>query len=114
MACARKKRLSGHFHDRRVRIHAVVCHSIDLPEGAKASAHHLASWKFAEPKTWLTPQMLLGEVRDDIDNLHVPPRPLSYRHARQGSCSHSHKIGIFRLGIQAAQRGVRRGRPRGY
>lgn len=45
----------------------------DLPEGARASAHHLASWKFAEPKTWLTPEMLLGEVRDDIDNLNGRP-----------------------------------------
>ncbi|MFB7556119.1 NADAR family protein [Streptomyces brevispora] len=45
----------------------------DLPEGAKASAHHLASWKFAEPKSWLTPEMLLGEVRDDIDNLNGRP-----------------------------------------
>lgn len=45
----------------------------DLPEGARASAHHLASWKFAEPKTWLTPEMLLGEVRDDIDQLNGVP-----------------------------------------
>lgn len=45
----------------------------DLSEGAQASAHHLASWKFAEPKTWLTPEMLLGEVRDDIDNLNGRP-----------------------------------------
>ncbi|WP_405852463.1 NADAR family protein [Streptomyces sp. NBC_00090] len=45
----------------------------DLPEGARASAHHLASWKFAEPKSWLTPEMLLGEVRDDIDNLNGRP-----------------------------------------
>ncbi|MFJ6120239.1 NADAR family protein [Streptomyces sp. NPDC092129] len=45
----------------------------DLSEGAQASAHHLASWKFAEPKTWLTPELLLGEVRDDIDNLNGRP-----------------------------------------
>ncbi|WP_333736270.1 NADAR family protein [Streptomyces sp. IBSBF 2806] len=45
----------------------------DLPEGARASAHHLASWKFAEPRSWLTPEMLLGEVRDDIDNLNGRP-----------------------------------------
>ncbi|MGW4657318.1 NADAR family protein [Streptomyces sp. NPDC004279] len=45
----------------------------DLSEGAQASARHLASWKFAEPKTWLTPEMLLGEVRDDIDNLNGRP-----------------------------------------
>ncbi|MCX4403273.1 hypothetical protein OG840_15880 [Streptomyces sp. NBC_01764] len=27
----------------------------DLPEGAEASAHDLASWKFSEPRTWLPP-----------------------------------------------------------
>ncbi|MEZ0111799.1 putative NAD-dependent protein-ADP-ribosyltransferase YbiA (DUF1768 family) [Catenulispora sp. EB89] len=45
----------------------------ELTEGARASAHHLASWKFAEPKTWLTPEMLLGEVRDTIDDLNQRP-----------------------------------------
>lgn len=45
----------------------------ELPEGARVSAHHLASWTFAEPKTWLTPEMLLGEVRDDIDGLNGRP-----------------------------------------
>ena len=42
-------------------------------DGARASAHHLAVWKFAEPQTWLTPEMLLGEVRDDIDRLNGRP-----------------------------------------
>lgn len=45
----------------------------DLADGAQASAHHLASWKFAEPRMWLTPEMLLGEVRDDIDQLNGRP-----------------------------------------
>ncbi|MEY9858159.1 putative NAD-dependent protein-ADP-ribosyltransferase YbiA (DUF1768 family) [Catenulispora sp. GAS73] len=45
----------------------------ELTEGARASAHHLASWKFAEPQTWLTPEMLLGEVRDTIDDLNQRP-----------------------------------------
>jgi hypothetical protein len=45
----------------------------ELPDGAAASAHHLAAWKFAEPYTWLTPEMPLGEVRDDIDQLNGRP-----------------------------------------
>ncbi|WP_197672115.1 NADAR family protein [Alloactinosynnema sp. L-07] len=45
----------------------------ELTDGAQASAHHLASWKFAEPYTWLTPEMLLGEIRDDIDQLNDRP-----------------------------------------
>ncbi|HEX6358815.1 NADAR family protein [Actinophytocola sp.] len=45
----------------------------ELPDGAEASAHHLGNWKFAEPRTWLTPEMLLGEVRDDIDQLSGRP-----------------------------------------
>jgi hypothetical protein len=45
----------------------------DLPEGAEASAHDLASWKFSEPRTWLTPELLLAEVRDTIDQLNGRP-----------------------------------------
>ncbi|MET7978054.1 NADAR family protein [Streptomyces mirabilis] len=45
----------------------------DLPEGAEASAHDLASWKFSEPRTWLTPELLLAEVRDTIDQLNRRP-----------------------------------------
>lgn len=45
----------------------------NLTDGAQASAHHLASWKFTEPRMWLTPQMLLGEIRDDIDQLSGRP-----------------------------------------
>jgi predicted NAD-dependent protein-ADP-ribosyltransferase YbiA (DUF1768 family) len=45
----------------------------EFAEGARASAHHLAAWKFAEPQAWLTPEMLLGEVRDDIDQLTGRP-----------------------------------------
>jgi len=44
-----------------------------LDEGARASAHHLASWKLAEPQMGLTPQRLLGEVRDTIDRLNGRP-----------------------------------------
>lgn len=45
----------------------------ELAEGARASALHLGAWKFAEPQTSLTPAMLLGEVRDDIDQLNNRP-----------------------------------------
>lgn len=44
-----------------------------LDEGARASAHHLASWKLAEPQMGMTPQQLLGEVRDTIDHLNRRP-----------------------------------------
>lgn len=44
-----------------------------LEEGARASAHHLASWKLAEPQMWMTPQRLLGEVRDEVDRLNGRP-----------------------------------------
>ncbi|MFJ9644056.1 NADAR family protein [Streptomyces sp. NPDC004244] len=44
-----------------------------LPEGGRASAHHLAAWRFGEPQTWLTPELLLAEVRDTIDELNGRP-----------------------------------------
>ncbi|MCF2528989.1 NADAR family protein [Yinghuangia soli] len=45
----------------------------DLPDGGKASAHGLAAWTFAEPRSWLTPELLLAEIRDDIDRLNGRP-----------------------------------------
>ncbi|MGQ4731600.1 MULTISPECIES: NADAR family protein [Streptomyces] len=44
-----------------------------LPDGAEASAHHLASWKFGEPRSWLTPELVIAEVRDTIDQLNERP-----------------------------------------
>lgn len=44
-----------------------------LQAGARASAHHLASWQFAEPQSWITAERLLGEVADDIDALNGRP-----------------------------------------
>ncbi|MFY0512362.1 NADAR family protein [Streptomyces anulatus] len=44
-----------------------------FPEGAEASAHELASWKFGETWTWLTPELLLAEVRDTLDELNGRP-----------------------------------------
>jgi len=44
-----------------------------LPEGGRASAHHLASWRFAEPQMWVTPEGLLGEVADEIERLAGRP-----------------------------------------
>ena len=41
--------------------------------GARASAHHLASWRFDEPQSWMKPQWLLGEVADEIDKLNGRP-----------------------------------------
>lgn len=41
--------------------------------GARASAHHLASWRFEEPQSWMEPQWLLGEVADEIDKLNGRP-----------------------------------------
>ncbi|WP_318656250.1 NADAR family protein [Streptomyces resistomycificus] len=45
----------------------------ELPEGAVASGHELAGWTFAEPRTWLTPELLLAEVRDTVDQLNGRP-----------------------------------------
>ncbi len=45
----------------------------DLPEGARASGHELAAWKFSEPRSWHTPELLLAEVRDTVDQLNGRP-----------------------------------------
>ncbi|MDQ8702582.1 NADAR family protein [Streptomyces sp. LHD-70] len=45
----------------------------ELPEGARASGHELAAWQFSEPSTWLTPEILLAEVRDTIEQLNRRP-----------------------------------------
>ncbi|MGW7361369.1 NADAR family protein [Streptomyces sp. NPDC054802] len=44
-----------------------------LPEGADASAHGLADWKFTDPYAWVTPELLLAEVRDTVDRLNGRP-----------------------------------------
>ena len=44
-----------------------------LEPGARASAHHLASWRFSEPQMWVTAEQLLAEVADDIDTLNGRP-----------------------------------------
>ncbi|MFJ7495757.1 NADAR family protein [Streptomyces sp. NPDC097727] len=44
-----------------------------LPDGAEVSAHDLAHWKFSEPRSWLTPELLVAEVRDTIDQLNRRP-----------------------------------------
>jgi hypothetical protein len=41
--------------------------------GARASAHHLGSWRFAEPQSGMKPEWLLGEVADEIDKLNGRP-----------------------------------------
>ncbi|WP_406327613.1 NADAR family protein [Streptomyces sp. NBC_00203] len=45
----------------------------ELPDGARASGHELAAWKFSEPRSWHTPELLLAEVRDTIDQLNGRP-----------------------------------------
>ncbi|WP_323746261.1 NADAR family protein [Catenulispora pinisilvae] len=45
----------------------------DVPEDTRVSAHHLGSWKMADPHLSLTPEMLLGEVRDTVDDLNRRP-----------------------------------------
>ncbi|MCP3756197.1 NADAR family protein [Streptomyces sp. TBY4] len=44
-----------------------------LPDGAEAAVHGLASWKFSEPRNQLTPDLLVAEVRDSIDQLNKRP-----------------------------------------
>jgi predicted NAD-dependent protein-ADP-ribosyltransferase YbiA (DUF1768 family) len=44
-----------------------------LEPGARASAHHLASWRFDEPSMWVTADELLAEVADEIDQLNDRP-----------------------------------------
>ncbi|WP_205718273.1 NADAR family protein [Actinomadura sp. WMMA1423] len=45
----------------------------EVPEGGEISAFELGSWKAAEPSFGLTPEMLLGEVADDIERLNGRP-----------------------------------------
>ncbi|MFF1923004.1 NADAR family protein [Streptomyces sp. NPDC058221] len=45
----------------------------ELPDGARASAHDLAAWRFSEPWAQLTPELLLAEVRDTVDELNGRP-----------------------------------------
>ncbi len=44
-----------------------------LEDGARASAHHLAGWRFTEPRSAINAEMLLGEVIDEIDRLNGRP-----------------------------------------
>ncbi|WP_406182389.1 NADAR family protein [Streptomyces canus] len=70
----------------------------DLADGAQASAHHLASWRFTEPHMWLSPEMLLGEVRDDIDELNGRPdstaRCLAALGAFRGQPTEEHRAAL--------------------
>lgn len=44
-----------------------------LPDGAPASAHHVAAWTFANPMVWIDEDGLIGEVADEIDRLAGRP-----------------------------------------
>ncbi|UWM51628.1 hypothetical protein N0X72_22910 [Streptomyces carpaticus] len=45
----------------------------ELPEGAAVSAPELATWRFADPQTRLTPELLLAEIRATVDRLNQRP-----------------------------------------
>jgi predicted NAD-dependent protein-ADP-ribosyltransferase YbiA (DUF1768 family) len=47
--------------------------AVTLEDGARASAHHLAGWRFAESDSAINAEMLLGEVADEIDGLNGRP-----------------------------------------
>lgn len=42
------------------------------PDG-RASVHHLATWRFADPQLWISAEELIGEVADEIDRLRGQP-----------------------------------------
>ncbi|MGC4859543.1 DUF7638 domain-containing protein [Micromonospora sp. DT41] len=44
-----------------------------IEDGAWASAHHLAGWRFTEARSAIDDKMLLGEVADEIDRLNDRP-----------------------------------------
>lgn len=45
----------------------------ELPQGARGSAHGLASWLFDEPSCWIDPDDFVIQVADDIDRLNGRP-----------------------------------------
>lgn len=45
----------------------------EFEEGGRASVHGTATWRFTEARSWVTPEMLLGEIRDDIERLNKRP-----------------------------------------
>jgi hypothetical protein len=44
-----------------------------LEPGGRASAHHLATWRFEDPHLWISAEELIGEVADEIDRLRGRP-----------------------------------------
>ena len=47
--------------------------AIAPPQGAKVSIHHLAVWECGEAHAVVSPEMLLGDVADEIDRLNDRP-----------------------------------------
>jgi predicted NAD-dependent protein-ADP-ribosyltransferase YbiA (DUF1768 family) len=45
----------------------------EIPQGARASAHELASWVFDEPRVWIDPDDFVTQVADEIDRLNDRP-----------------------------------------
>jgi ribA/ribD-fused uncharacterized protein len=42
-------------------------------QGARASVHHLVTWQFDQPASWVSPQDLIAEVGDEIERLAGRP-----------------------------------------
>jgi ribA/ribD-fused uncharacterized protein len=53
----------------------------EFEEGARASAHQVGEWRFAEPYSYTTADALLGEVRDEIEELNGRPTSTDRCHA---------------------------------
>ena len=45
----------------------------EFPQGARASAHHVASWVMDQPQSWVSAEELIGEVADEIAWLRGEP-----------------------------------------
>jgi len=59
-----------------------------LEDGASASAHHLASWRFAEPEASIDADMLLGEVAGGAPLVVLPTHQSEAGGSRLTQCSH--------------------------
>jgi ribA/ribD-fused uncharacterized protein len=45
----------------------------NIPDGAAGSAHHVGAWTFTNPRNAVSPEMLIGEVADEIAQLQGQP-----------------------------------------
>jgi predicted NAD-dependent protein-ADP-ribosyltransferase YbiA (DUF1768 family) len=81
-----------------------------LADGAWASAHHVARWRFAEASCSIDADMLLAEVADEIDRLNARPdstgRCLEAVRAYLGDASEENRLRV-REGYLAIPRHLR-------